>query len=353
MDESRVVEELRHAGVHGRGFFRTQLRKPRIARAGTRADGAPARGLQHGAKDRADVADETQLDVAVAADVCVAHVDLHDDRRLEALAVPEAEVEGCSNDDREVGIFERVATRELEGERMIRAERTASGTVHIRRDVELLHEIFRDRGRPTGPHLLAEHDDRFLRAHDHVGERLDIVRVAHTLGRRAITSRRRNDGFRDIDLIVEHVARNFEKRRAEISIERFARRHRDKIRAARRGRHARSELRNAFHDVDVRQILQTEHVVLRARGLAADEQHRTLRTKRIRNAGHGIGRTRARRDDGATEAAGHARVAVGRVRRNLLVPRVDDTDAFVDAAVINVDDVATAQREDRVDAFIF
>jgi len=44
----------------------------------------------------------------------------------------------------------------------------------------------------------------------------------------------------------------------------------------------------------------------------------------------------------AARLAGHARIAVGGVRRDLLVAHVDDLDAFVDAAVIDVDDVAAA-----------
>ena len=56
--------------------------------------------------------------------------------------------------------------------------------------------------------------------------------------------------------------------------------------------------------------------------------------------------------DHAAELAGLARVAVGRVRRDLLVAHVDDADALIDAAVVDVDDVAAAQREDRVHAFV-
>ena len=57
------------------------------------------------------------------------------------------------------------------------------------------------------------------------------------------------------------------------------------------------------------------------------------------------------RDDTA-ELAGLTRIAVGGVRGDLLVPHVDDADALIDAAVIDVDDVAAAEREDRIDAFV-
>jgi hypothetical protein len=40
------------------------------------------------------------------------------------------------------------------------------------------------------------------------------------------------------------------------------------------------------------------------------------------------------------------------VRRDLLVTDVDDLDPLIDAAVVDVDDVTAAEREDRVDAFV-
>ncbi len=100
----------------------------------------------------------------------------------------------------------------------------------------------------------------------------------------------------------------------------------------------------------MRKILQAAHAPLAERALAADVEHRALGAERRGNAGH---RIRAAGPGGrhhATESAGLARVAVGGVRRRLLVTHVDDADALVDAAVINVDDVAAAQREDGVHA---
>ena len=48
--------------------------------------------------------------------------------------------------------------------------------------------------------------------------------------------------------------------------------------------------------------------------------------------------------------AGQARPGVGGVGGGLLVADVDDADALVDAAVVDVDDVAAAEGEDRADA---
>ena len=55
-------------------------------------------------------------------------------------------------------------------------------------------------------------------------------------------------------------------------------------------------------------------------------------------------------DDRAAGLAGDARVAVGGVGGDLLVADVDDLDALVDAAVVDVDDVAAAEGVDHVDA---
>ena len=82
------------------------------------------------------------------------------------------------------------------------------------------------------------------------------------------------------------------------------------------------------------------HAVLGLRGLAADVQHRTLRTERGGDAGDRVGAARAGGGHHASESPGLARVAVRRVRRDLLVAHVHHVDALVEAAVVDVDDVA-------------
>ena len=92
----------------------------------------------------------------------------------------------------------------------------------------------------------------------------------------------------------------------------------------------------------MRQILQRSHLVLRQRALTADVQDGTLGAERGGDAGHGVGEPRTRGRDHTAELAGLARVAVGGVRGDLFVAHVDDADALIDAAVIDVDDVAAA-----------
>jgi hypothetical protein len=41
------------------------------------------------------------------------------------------------------------------------------------------------------------------------------------------------------------------------------------------------------------------------------------------------------------------------MRRDLLVAHVDDTNPLVDAAIVDIDDMTAAQREDRIDPFVF
>ncbi len=111
-----------------------------------------------------------------------------------------------------------------------------------------------------------------------------------------------------------------------------------------------ANLRDRRHHVDVREVLQRPHLVLAERALAADEQHRALRAERVGHAGDRVAGAGACGHDGAAGRAGDAGVAVGRVRGDLLVPHVDDGDALVHAAVVDVDDVAAAERVDRVHA---
>ncbi len=90
----------------------------------------------------------------------------------------------------------------------------------------------------------------------------------------------------------------------------------------------------------------------RKRALSADHQQRTLGAKRVGDAGHGVGRSRSGGRHNATDFAALARIAVRRMRGDLFMAHVDDLDAFVDAAVVDVDDMAAAERPDHLDAFV-
>ena len=203
-----------------------------------------------------------------------------------------------------------------------------------------------------GPDLLAEEDRRALGIDQQVRELLDIDRVAERLRRRTVFSRRRNHRFDELDLAVEDVAWNLEIRRARRTVEALARSHRDHVGDAFGRAHAGGKLGDRPHHVDMRQVLQRAHHVLRHAALAADVQDRAFGAERRRDTSDRVGAAGPRRRDHAAELAGLACIAVGRMRGDLLVVHVDDADAFVDAAVVDVDDVPATQREDRVDPLV-
>ena len=185
-----------------------------------------------------------------------------------------------------------------------------------------------------------------------IGELFDVGRIADGFSRGAIGARLGNARALERHLGVEHVARNFEIARPRRAVDRFAKRHRHHVGDPLGMRHAGGEFRDRRHDVDVRQILQRAHLVLAERALPADHQQRTFGAKRIGDAGHRVGRARSRGRHDAADLAALARVAVRRMGRDLLMAHVDDLDALVDAAVVDVDDMAAAERPDHLDAFV-
>ncbi len=72
---------------------------------------------------------------------------------------------------------------------------------------------------------------------------------------------------------------------------------------------------------------------------------------RGRDAGDHVGRAGARRRDGDADLAGGARVAVGHVRRALLVPRQDVADRIGQHRVVGRQDRAARIAEDVGDPF--
>ena len=153
---------------------------------------APRGRLQHRAQDRARVADQTQIDVAVLADRAVVHVDLHQLQLLaDALAVAHAEVEGRSDDHQHIGIGERLAARAIEVMRVARRQKPAAGAVEIPGDVEAPQQRDRFLVAARGPHLLAVQDRRPLGVDQDVGELLDVARIAERAGRCAVLARLR------------------------------------------------------------------------------------------------------------------------------------------------------------------
>src|SRR5262249_46954920 len=99
-------------------------------------------------------------------------------------------------------------------------------------------------------------------------------------------------------------------------------------------------------------ILERAHLVLGQRTLPADVDDRTFRAKRGRNPGNRICATGPGCCDDAAELARLAGVAIGRMRRYLLVAHIDDANAFVNTTVVDIDDVTAAKREYRINALV-
>ncbi len=235
--------------------------------------------------------------------------------------------------------------------RIARRQQTAARAVEIARNVEAAQQRHGLVLTARGPNLLAIENRRTLRVDENVGQLFDVARITDRMRRGPVLAGLRDHRLAEIDLAVEHIARNLQINGSRGAVERLARRHRDHVGHTLGARHARREFRDRRHHVDVRQILERSHLVLRERPLSADVQHGTLGTECGRNSRHRVGAPGSGRRDHAAELAGLARVAVGGVRRDLLMTHIDDADALVHTAVVNVDDVAAAQREDRVHAF--
>ncbi len=83
--------------------------------------------------------------------------------------------------------------------------------------------------------------------------------------------------------------------------------------------------------------------------LPTDDQHGCLRPESIGNAGDRISSAQTGGDDGDARLAGDARPGISGVRRRLLVPHVNDFNAFVEAAVVNVNNMPAAEGKNGFD----
>ena len=349
MDRARVAGEHRHQPFELGGLDPAELLHPLLALAARALVDPPGRRVRDGGEDGARIAGEPERDIAVLADGGIVLVDLDQRRRLgDAPAIAHAEVEGRADDQDRVGLLEGVRPRAVEMVRIAFGQHAAARPVHIGRDVERADEGDGRLVAAARPDLLAEQDGGPLGGNQDVGQALDIGRVADRLGRHAVAA-----GFRDAralerDLGVEDVARDLEIGRAVGAVEALARGHRHHVGHPLGREHAGSELGDRRHHVDMRQVLERAHPVLGERALAADMEDRALRPEGGGDAGDRVGAAGPGGGHHAAELPGLAGIAVGGMRRGLLVAHVDDADAGIEAAVVDVDDMPAAEGEDRV-----
>jgi hypothetical protein len=296
---------------------------------------------------------EPEIDVAILADGAVVHVDLHELQLFaDALAVAHAEIERRADDDQHVRLGKGLAAGAIEVMRIAGRQEPAARAVEVAGNIEAAQERNRLVMTPRRPNLLTVENRRTLGVHQNVGQFLDIARVSHRVGRGTVLARLRDDRLGEINLPIEHVARNLQIYGSRSTVERLAGGHGNHVGDAFGARNGCGELGDRRHQVDVRQVLQRSHLVLGERALSADVQNWALGAERRGDPGHRVGAAGTCRGDHATELAGLPGVAVRGVRRDLLVPHVDDADALVDAAVVDVDDMAAAEREDRIHALV-
>src|SRR5918999_5083946 len=350
MDRRVLPHQLREALLLRLLLLVAQRLEPGLAVARGALGALALRGVGHGGQDGARVADEPEGGVAGLAHRAVVHVDLdHRGVLAQAFAVAHPEVERRPDDQDHVGILEREAARLVEVVRIARRQGAAGRAVHERGDVESADEVLRGLRAARSPHLAAEQHARPVGLDEYVRQAIDVVRIAGALGRGAVVARLRDDRALERHLGVEDVAPDLQIRGARRTRVCLAEGHGAHVRDALGGEDARRELRDRLHQVHVREVLQGAHAVLVERPLAADQEHRALGTQRVGDAGDRVGRARAGGDDRAAGPSRDARISVRCVRSNLLVANVDDLDALVDAAVVDVDDVPAAEGEDHVD----
>ena len=106
------------------------------------------------------------------------------------------------------------------------------------------------------------------------------------------------------------------------------------------------ELGNRLQECCAVEVLQSAAQVVGDAGVAADHNHRAGRLEGVCDAGNGVGYAGAGGNDSHAGLAGDLRPAFGGVGGNLFVAKVDDLDAFVHAALIEVVDMPAVQRED-------
>ena len=97
---------------------------------------------------------------------------------------------------------------------------------------------------------------------------------------------------------------------------------------------------------DLLGLLERAQPAQAERRRAADQEQRAPRRVRVGDTGDGVGDAGPGGDHGHADIAGEPRVGVAGMGARLLVAHVDDRDALGEAAVVDRQDVAAAERED-------
>ncbi len=201
--------------------------------------------------------------------------------------------------------------------------------------------VLSSRPEDVGP----DHQDGSVGLVDQLGDRRDRVAVGRGAGQLVgpgrIGQRRRGS--------APGVERDVDERRTTMGRARGAQRGVDELgNLFGRGRGAR-RLRDRRDDRHVVELLQRSGAPPRLRRASAEDEHRRPVERRRRDGAHAVRDARPRGQRGCAGPARHLRPTLRRERRRLLVARVDQPDAGLDAAVVEREEVPARQREQRVD----
>ena len=233
--------------------------------------------------------------------------------------------------------------------RVVGRQTSAPGAVQVDRRAEPLGEGRQLRRRVVPPDRAARHDHRPGSLLQQLNRAIDVRRIARLPRPRAIAGRQR--ALAVLDSVGEHIPGQLEKDRPRPPGQHGAKGLRHVRRHPIRRGHAVRPLGDAGEEVDLLHLLQRALPGVEAGRRAAEQQHRTVGGVRIGDPGQRIGDAGAGGDRADADPAGEPRRRVGGVGRGLLVPRVDQLDAFLDARRVDRRDVQPRKREDVPDAF--
>ena len=171
--------EQRHELIARHHFRVAQLLQPLLTRLAFVALDAPAGGRQYCAQDRARIANQSKIDIAILADRAIVHVDLHQLQVLaDALAVAHAEIERRSDNDQHIGARKGLGAGTIEMMRIAGRQKAAAGAVEVAWDIQSAQQRNRFLVAAGSPHLLAIEDRRPFGIDQQIRQLLDVARVA-------------------------------------------------------------------------------------------------------------------------------------------------------------------------------
>ena len=315
-----------------------------------RLPGAMSR--QEPVEDGAHVADDAHVDRDVLVDL--GRVDLDVDllrvRRVRLQVAGDAVVEAHPQRDQQIGLLDggvhprlAVHPHHAEVQRVRRREGADAEQRHRDGNLPAIRQLAHLRHRVADQDAVAREDHRALGGVDQ-GHRAAVFGKLRRRRRTPVRLRRRGvpvEGARGLLRILGDVDQHGPGPAALREVERLAHGRRDIVGAPDEVVVLRHRQRHAG-DVGFLERVRADEA---AADLARDADDGRRVHHRGRHPGDHVGGARTGRRDGDADPAGRARVAVGHVRRALLVPREDVADGIVQQCVVRGQDRAAGVPE--------